>query len=278
MSALSPPRVVLPDDVEANPDVADFPVSPELVLVDPELARRARARLPVPVEPPPRRPAPTRVSPVTPDREEASPPVVSEEQGLSRPASRRRRVSRRLLAAVAVVVAAAVGATLFVRHDARTTPRSTSAARPAVAASAPVKAGTQATPRPKTRRQARQSRTTPSRAAPTSRSTAPRPKSRRASPKRAVAPTARSTALPAFSWVAIPKATYYDFALFRGDEKIFADRTRTARLAVPSTWRYAGRSFRLSRGTYRWVVRPAFGRASASRLGTAIVNARLVVR
>jgi hypothetical protein len=80
-----------------------------------------------------------------------------------------------------------------------------------------------------------------------------------------------------FVWPSVPRATKYRVEFFRRGRKIFEASPLTPRLALPQQWRYKGRRFRLTRGTYQWRVRPAFGRSS-SRLGDPITSSTWVVR
>jgi hypothetical protein len=200
------------------------PMSPELVLVDPELAARARALLPeeagVRI---PRR-----------DRDEPIP------LGLARPPLE-RRVPWRLVTALAVasVAIAAFGLGW-------STASGTSEDEAALQSSPPV-------------------------AAPTPASTVPqRPvgPGTKAKPSRSKPPLVA----PRFVWPAQSGADGYRVAFFLSGRKVFERHVTQPALQLPSSWRFKGRSERLTRGTYRWVVWPTFG--TSKRLGPAIVSAQ----
>jgi hypothetical protein len=76
-----------------------------------------------------------------------------------------------------------------------------------------------------------------------------------------------------FVWTSVPGATEYHVAFFKGGRAILVRRTRSARLTVPGSWRYAGKVETLSPGRYRWYVWFARGRQST---GT-VVNSTIVI-
>jgi hypothetical protein len=63
--------------------------------------------------------------------------------------------------------------------------------------------------------------------------------------------------------------------LFRGSQRVFANRTRQPHLTLPETWRYAGRVVRLEPGTYRWNVWALH--AGGTRGGKPAVQAQIVI-
>lgn len=63
--------------------------------------------------------------------------------------------------------------------------------------------------------------------------------------------------------------------LFRGSQRVFANRTRQPRLTLPETWRYAGRVVRLEPGSYRWNVWALH--AGGKRSGRPAVQAQIVI-
>jgi hypothetical protein len=80
-----------------------------------------------------------------------------------------------------------------------------------------------------------------------------------------------------FAWAPVRGAAAYRFALARGTAEILSARTPEARIAIPHSWRYDGRAYRLTPGTYRWVVRPAFRSHGGIRYGSPVVSSRLTV-
>jgi hypothetical protein len=72
---------------------------------------------------------------------------------------------------------------------------------------------------------------------------------------------------PVLKWVASSRATYYNVQLFRGRTKVLSAWPNRNRLALTRSWKYLGRTYRLSRGPYRWYVWPGFGRPAAADYG-----------
>jgi hypothetical protein len=114
-------------------------------------------------------------------------------------------------------------------------------------------------------------------AQPRAAATPERPRSpRRVAPKlerpRGAPPVARSTFVPArvFGWVPQRGADYYNVRFFRGTRTIFEAWPTQPRLILP-------RGMRFGRGTYRWVVRPAFGPRAQARFGKPIVESKFAV-
>ena len=80
-----------------------------------------------------------------------------------------------------------------------------------------------------------------------------------------------------FVWAPVRGAAFYEFELFRKQTKIFEARPTDTRVALPTHWLYRGRRFFLMPGHYRWVVRPAFGSRRRGQLGSPVVLAKLAV-
>jgi hypothetical protein len=80
-----------------------------------------------------------------------------------------------------------------------------------------------------------------------------------------------------FVWPPQPRATFYRVEFFKRGRKVFQASPATPRLTLPPSWIYRGRRFRLTRGTYQWRVRPAFGRRPG-RLGAQITRSTWIVR
>jgi hypothetical protein len=53
--------------------------------------------------------------------------------------------------------------------------------------------------------------------------------------------------------------------------------TRT-RFALKKTWKFAGRTYRLTPGTYRWFVWPGFGSRSQGKYGQLLGQSTFTVR
>ena len=229
-------------------------VSPELALVDPELARRERARLPHPGE----QEALARISAQL-DRT-----AVRPEADVLAPVADLLRGRGRWVAPVAVATALVIGVLLAdVRVELGKTP---AAAGPAAvddqpAAEAPATGPTPPTSPPPS---------LPARSSPATKPTRNPVPGARPPATRTARPQARS-----FAWAPASGASSYHVEFFRGDVRIFAANTTRPAITVPSTWRFGGRSWRLEPGEYRWYVWRVVDRRRDDR---AIVQARLTVR
>jgi hypothetical protein len=240
------------------------PISPELVLIDPELGQRARELLPdnrpsLPAgRPSPTRPAEraadttvqqgaepvdeggllTAVSVAAPPPPEPSPvPEPARPRGT---AGRRRRWVSALSSVVVLGALAALGWTLGFRGpDAKPDAR--------VEAERPVTRSVSVSTIP-----AGESAKEPR--APTG----PRPMT--------------------FGWVPVRNTSVYLMALFQGPRKIFEARTVQTRLTVPAHWTYGGHRQSLAPGRYHWTVRPGLGAPASGRFGQPVVRATLVVQ
>ena len=86
-----------------------------------------------------------------------------------------------------------------------------------------------------------------------------------------------STAKPRarrFAWAPAPGASGYHVEFFRGSVLAFSANTTTPALTVPARWKDVRRTRSLAPGEYRWYVWPV---VSGTRASTAIVRAKLVV-
>lgn len=88
---------------------------------------------------------------------------------------------------------------------------------------------------------------------------------------------ARVTAPPLLAWRAVPRATYYNVQLYRAGRKILTVWPGTTSLRLERSWRFAGRTYRLTPGLYRWYVWPGFGPRSATRYGKLLGTRTFVV-
>jgi hypothetical protein len=77
--------------------------------------------------------------------------------------------------------------------------------------------------------------------------------------------TPRAASKPVLRWDAARGASYYHVQLFRGAKRILAAWPNRAELVLPAAWRWAGHSYRLSPGRYRWYVWEGLGRRSFAR-------------
>lgn len=271
----------------------DEPVTPELALVDPELARRARVSLPD---------LPGRVSAVRivpREAREAEAETSREVTGTvaGRPSAGRGALWR---AALSLGVLSVTTASLWLivvrpRVDADPPRTAESAASTPAGASAPgnrlapdgastrdrvtLPSGKSASrtiplptrPVPPTRTSSAPSAGLPSR--PTTQQTPTAPTAE----LRPVPPSPTPPRPEVFGWVPVPRATHYRVEFFRGRTKIFEALPAVPRLELPRSWRYRGRLYRFVGGGYTWVVRPGFGPRPRARYGREIVRATLKV-
>jgi hypothetical protein len=212
-------------------------VTPELALVDPQLAARARASLSEPTD------TLSYLSSLITTRSAVTLAAVATERTVVPTTSprQRRRPSRSLTASAAFAVT--VLAILLFDVHVEFGGSSEAAAPPKIAQKAiavhPPK------PKPSTKQPSRQSPQTP-----------------------AVGLARR------FAWAPVEGASGYRFELFRASSRVFAGETSRPELTLPATWNAAGAQRRLEPGEYRWYVWPL---VAGSRSGVAIVQAKLVV-
>jgi hypothetical protein len=202
-------------------------ISPELALVDPELARAARSRLPEPGVTSRARSdfdaAPARLT-------AASCIDVSGELN-------EQHTSRRLLIGVA-----AVSMLALLLFDVRVQ-----------VGERPASAVPQALEQP--------SSTSPLGSPPagnTKHATSPSPRA----PSRT---SSRGPASRRFAWAPVEGASGYDVEFFRGATRVYAERTTTPSLEIPARWRHDGVSRSFRPGEYKWYVWPVIADRRASR-------------
>jgi len=87
-------------------------------------------------------------------------------------------------------------------------------------------------------------------------------------------PSTTAAAPVRFSWAPVAGAVGYRVELFRGARRVLSVRTSKPVLRLERRWRHKGRIERFLSGTYRWTVRPVL----ASGLGSDVaVESRIVV-
>jgi hypothetical protein len=102
----------------------------------------------------------------------------------------------------------------------------------------------------------------------------------RASPgRRLLAPLngARLKAPPVARWAEIPRATYYNVQLYRGNRKILSLWPRKPRLKLRGSWTFEGTRYRLAPGAYQLFVWPGFGSFAQQKFGRIVGKGRFVV-
>jgi hypothetical protein len=82
----------------------------------------------------------------------------------------------------------------------------------------------------------------------------------------------RTAGAPVLRMPKVAGASYYHVQLFRQGKRILAAWPLAPKLSLRTSWKWAGHSYRLTRGRYRWFAWAGFGRRSAARyklLGSA---------
>jgi hypothetical protein len=239
-------------------------ISPELVLVDPELARRARAQLPD-----------SHVSNDDDVRARRPPEPKSEP---------RRAPAPKLLLIAAGLLSFTLGvllAPIFVVDDSvpRSQPQPSRQGTASELLGLPQSTGSPQRTRVPESRQSRRGTTRrdltprPRQVAPPA---APSPKARSAEGSREPKRGAVSTQL--FVWLPSSDARYYYVQFLEGKRTVFAAWPTGPRVAVPIRGTFRGKRFAFTRGRYRWIVRPGLGQRSQGRYGEPIVRSVWVVR
>ena len=251
----------------SNGPTIEEPVTPELALVDPELARRAREQLPEPAAEAPR---PPRARASTPG--DALPADTRPGSRSERRPRRKRRLVGWMLAVT--LLGAAAGLALASRTSLHefVSDRAPDRIGPLGDRSSPAEPpgsrSSQAHPQPQSPSAGPPTATRTRETVPTgNRPIAPTPPG----PPRLAVPAERK-----FVWVPTPGAASYLVQLYRGQKEIFRAQRTAPSIVVPAEWSSKGRKYRLVPGPYRWSVRP---RLRGSRTyGSPVVKATLVVQ
>lgn len=213
-------------------------VSPELVLVDPELAVRERERLSV------------RLAALQPVEAEIRSPGVAEGRSPGTPAvetpsrSETRRRSRSLPLLVGTAAAIVVSLLLLdVRVEVGKSPASAESQTPS-----PDGAALPSTP-----------------------PVSPAPRSPSSPLKPHPSPKLQDRR---FAWAPVKQATGYRVEIHRGPTRIFARETTRPEIEIPRTWKRSGVRQTLRPGEYRWYVWPI---VAGRRSTKAVVQASLSI-
>jgi len=71
-------------------------------------------------------------------------------------------------------------------------------------------------------------------------------------------------------WRGVKKAHFYNVQLYRKGRKLLSLWPSRTSLKLHKRWSYQGRSFRMTRGSYTWIVWPAFGSRKTPRYGSMV--------
>jgi hypothetical protein len=238
---------------------ADALISPELALVDPDLAARMQAALPDGED------TVELLLRAARDRGRAAIEEVSVTR--SRPRiSRKRLVQAGLAGAGLAAIAVALAFEVRVEFRERDAAADSAIGRPpeAPAETLAPRPTAPAVRKPSTQRSAKQAAASRARAT---------PKRTKAAGKSVVPGPLPQTRR--FAWAPVPRAASYHVEFFRGSTRVFSASTRRAEIAIPRRWRFRGRAQSLEPGEYRWYVWPVF--PGSGRAAAASVQARLSV-
>jgi fibronectin type 3 domain-containing protein len=95
---------------------------------------------------------------------------------------------------------------------------------------------------------------------------------------------------PVLMWRRVAEADYYNVQLFRDSgkaltgsfvtsaKKILSAWPRGTRFALKAKWKFEGRTYRLTKGTYRWFVWPGFGSRAQNNYGAVLGENVFTVR
>jgi hypothetical protein len=81
-----------------------------------------------------------------------------------------------------------------------------------------------------------------------------------------------------FVWLPSRRASYYHVRFLKDTRTVFEAWPTDPRVSVPLRGTFRGRSFAFTNGRYRWIVEPAFGPRSEARYGEPIVRSIWIVR
>jgi hypothetical protein len=103
-----------------------------------------------------------------------------------------------------------------------------------------------------------------------------------AQPKRLMLRSPRDGAVvtkpPKLVWLPVDAASYYNVQLFRGNAKILSAWPAKPALLLRKSWKYNGRSYKLTADTYRWYVWPGFGPRADVNYGDLLGQSSFTVR
>jgi hypothetical protein len=232
-------------------------VSPELALVDPELATRARDWLPNPGE----KEALSRITTLL----EPAPTAARAPRAPAAPSTRSRRRVAHVRRWAAPATAAAVLGTLALLLDVGVEFGKTPASADTTETAAIAEIKPPLTPPTAVAEPDRE----PARSASLS-----RPVTKSAGRSTRTSPSQPRSVPQRFAWAPTAGASGYHVELFSADTKVYAADTTKPAVTIPARWSFDGTNRTLQPGEYRWYVWPVI---SGQREGGPIVQARLTV-
>ena len=96
-----------------------------------------------------------------------------------------------------------------------------------------------------------------------------------ASPK--PVPTTEGRSQPVLHWRSSPKTAFFDVVLWRDGHRLLDSWPTEGTLRIPSSWSYRGHAYRLDPGSYLWFVYPGIGPRSAGRYGPLLASGRFTI-
>ena len=78
-------------------------------------------------------------------------------------------------------------------------------------------------------------------------------------------------------WSSKRRARFYNVQVYRKGIKILSIWAGRARLKLHKRWRFNGRSFRLVRGSYTWLVWPAYGTRKKPNYGSLLGQSKFKI-
>jgi hypothetical protein len=105
----------------------------------------------------------------------------------------------------------------------------------------------------------------------------PRPAAKKGSSRNAVSVRETRRDRAALSWKAVEGASYYNVIVWRKGQRVLDLWPSVNRTLLPGSWTYGGASRTLSPGRYLWFVYPGFGARADARYGQPVQSGILVV-
>jgi hypothetical protein len=100
-------------------------------------------------------------------------------------------------------------------------------------------------------------------------------KASRSSSSRPATPATQGVGPRRFAWAPVPDASGYHIEFFRATVRVYSGDTKDPQIELAQKWTFGGRKYRLAPGEYRWYVWPV---VSGLRQTQATVQAELVIR